>query len=42
MGILEDEAGVDSFENESDLDKFVSGELSTAIIKAINNMPVTK
>ena len=44
MGILKKdvEAYVDSFENESDLDKFVSGELSTAIIKAINNMPVTK
>ena len=33
---------VDSFENVSDLDNFVSGELSAAIIKAINNMPVTK
>ena len=44
MGILKKdvEAYVDSFENESDLDNFVSGELSTAIIKAINNMPVTK
>ena len=44
MGILKKdvEAYVDSFENESDLDKFVSGELSAAIIKAINNMPVTK
>ena len=44
MGILKKdvEAYVDSFENVSDLDKFVSGELSTAIIKAIHNMPVTK
>ena len=44
MGILKKdvEAYVDSFENESDLDNFVSGELSSAIIKAINNMPVTK
>ena len=44
MGILKKdvEAYVDSFENKSDLDNFVSGELSTAIIKAINNMPVTK
>ena len=44
MGILKKdvEAYVDSFENESDLDNFVSGELSTAIIKALNNMPVTK
>ena len=31
-----------SDENESDLDNFVSGELSASIIKAINNMPVTK
>ena len=44
MGILKKdvEAYVDSFENVSDLDNFVSGELSAAIIKAINNMPVTK
>ena len=44
MGILKKdvEAYVDSFENESDLDDFVSGELSASIIKAINNMPVTK
>ena len=44
MGILKKdvEAYVDSFENESDLDNFVSGELSASIIKAINNMPVTK
>ncbi len=44
MGILKKdvEAYVDSFENEADLDNFVSGELSASIIKAINNMPVTK
>ena len=44
MGILKKdvEAYVDSFENETDLDNFVSGELSTSIIKAINNMPATK
>ena len=44
MGILKKdvEAYVDSFQNESDLDNFVSGELSASIIKAINNMPVTK
>ena len=44
MGILKKdvEAYVDSFENESDLDNFVSGELSASIIKAINNMPETK
>ena len=44
MGILKKdvEAYVDSFENESDLDNFVSGELSASIIKAINNMPITK
>ena len=44
MGILKKdvEAYVDSFENESDLDNFVSGELSASIIKAIKNMPVTK
>ena len=44
MGILKKdvEAYVDSFENETDLDNFVSGELSASIIKAINNMPVTK
>ncbi|MDC3093290.1 NAD(P)-binding domain-containing protein [Paracoccaceae bacterium] len=44
MGILKKdmEAYVDSFENESDLDNFVSGELSASIIKAISNMPVTK
>ena len=44
MGILKKdvEAYVDSFENESDLDNFVSGELSASIIKAIENMPVTK
>ena len=44
MGILKKdvEAYVDSFENESDLDDFVSGELSASIIKAINNMPATK
>jgi len=44
MGILKKdvEAYVDSFENESDLDNFVSGELSSSIIKAIKNMPVTK
>ena len=44
MGILKKdvEAYVDSFENESDLDNFVSGELSASIIKAINNMPATK
>ena len=44
MGILKKdvEAYVDFFENESDLDNFVSGELSASIIKAINNMPVTK
>ena len=44
MGILKKdvEAYVDSFENKSDLDNFVSGELSSAIIKALNNMPVTK
>jgi len=44
MGILKKdvEAYVDSFENESDLDNFVSGELSASIIKALNNMPVTK
>ena len=44
MGILKKdvEAYVDAFENESDLDNFVSGELSASIIKAINNMPVTK
>ena len=33
---------VDYFEDESDLDNFVSGELSASIIKAINNMPLTK
>ena len=44
MGILKKdvEAYVDSFENETDLDNFVSGEFSASIIKAINNMPVTK
>ena len=44
MGILKKdvEAYVDSFENESDLDNFVSGELSASIIKAINNMPLAK
>ena len=44
MGILKKdvEAYVDSFENETDLDNFVSGDLSASIIKAINNMPVTK
>jgi 3-hydroxyisobutyrate dehydrogenase-like beta-hydroxyacid dehydrogenase len=44
MGILKKdvEAYVDTFENESDLDNFVSGELSTSIIKSINNMPLTK
>ena len=44
MGILKKdvEAYVDFFENESDLDNFVSGELSASIIKAIENMPVTK
>ena len=44
MGILKKdvEAYVDFFENESDLDNFVSGELSASIIKALNNMPVTK
>ena len=44
MGILKKdvEAYVDSFENETDLDNFVSGELSASIIRAINNMPVTK
>ena len=44
MGILKKdvEAYVDSFENETYLDNFVSGELSASIIKAINNMPVTK
>ena len=44
MGILKKdvEAYVDAFENEPDLDNFVSGELSASIIKAINNMPVTK
>ena len=44
MGILKKdvEAYVDTFENESDLDNFVSGELSASIIKAINNMPATK
>ncbi len=44
MGILKKdmEAYVDSFENEADLDSFVSGELSASIIKAINNMPATK
>ena len=44
MGILKKdvEAYVDFFENESDLDNFVSGELSASIIKAINNMPLTK
>ena len=44
MGILKKdvEAYVESFENESDLDNFVSGELSASIIKAIKNMPVTK
>ena len=36
------EAYVDTFENESDLDNFVSGELSASIIKSINNMPLTK
>ena len=44
MGILKKdvEAYVDTFENEADLDNFVSGELSASIIKAINNMPATK
>ena len=44
MGILKKdvEAYVDSFENRSDLDNFVSGEFSASIIKAINNMPATK
>ena len=44
MGILKKdvEAYVDSFENETDLDNFVSGELSASIIKAIHNMPATK
>ena len=44
MGILKKdvEAYVDFFENESDLDNFVSGELSASIIKAINNMPLAK
>ena len=44
MGILKKdvEAYVDSFENETDLDNFVSGELSSSIIKALSNMPVTK
>ena len=44
MGILKKdvEAYVDSFENGSDLDNFVSGEFSASIIKAINNMPATK
>ena len=44
MGILKKdmEAYVDSFENEADLDSFVSGELSASIIKAINNMPLAK
>ena len=44
MGILKKdvEAYVDSFENETDLDNFVSGELSASIIKAINNMPLAK
>ena len=44
MGILKKdvEAYVDSFENESYLDNFVSGDLSSSIIKAINNMPATK
>ena len=44
MGILKKdvEAYVDFFENESDLDNFVSGELSASIIKALENMPATK
>ena len=44
MGILKKdvEAYVDAFENVSELDNFVSGELSSSIIKAINNMPLAK
>ena len=44
IGILKKdvEAYVDAFENVSELDNFVSGELSSSIIKAINNMPLTK
>ncbi len=44
MGILKKdvEAYVDAFENESELDNFVSGELSASIIKALKNMPITK
>ena len=44
IGILKKdvEAYVDAFENVSELDNFVTGELSSAIIKAINNMPLTR
>ena len=44
IGILKKdvEAYVDAFENVSELDNFVTGELSSSIIKAINNMPLTR
>ena len=41
MGILtkDVEAYADAFENESDLDNFVNGELTQIILKALKNMP---
>ena len=41
MGILKKDvlAYVEAFENESDKDNFVSGDLSNSILKALENMP---
>ena len=44
MGILRKDvlAYIDAFENETDKDQFVSGDLSGSILKALKNMPVEK
>ena len=42
MGILTKDvlAYIDAFENETERDNFVNGELSESILKALKNMPL--
>ena len=42
MGILSKDvlAYVDTFENETEKDNFVDGQLSESILKALKNMPI--
>ena len=42
MGILTKDvlAYVDAFENQTEKDNFVDGQLSESIVKALKNMPI--